>query len=161
MTTLLQSPTTYTSPLPFIHERIGAAALYCSDGRYGEQMDDFLHNALLLPHYDRVAIPGGAAALAGHLLATRERIALERQILFLIDAHQLETLVFIAHENCGFYKQNLHPHKLKAKPLCEHQADDLRAAAHLLRLSRRHLDVSAYLAQRTPTDLVTFLPIPL
>jgi hypothetical protein len=163
MTTLLHPPAVahYTSPIPFIHERIGAAALYCSDGRYGEQMDDFLHNALLLPHYDRVAIPGGAAALAGHLLATRERIALERQILFLIDAHELDTLVFIAHENCGFYKQNLHPHKLKAKPLQQHQADDLKAAAQTLRLSRPHLEISAYLARRTTNELVGFVPIPL
>ena len=39
---------------------LGAAAVYCSDGRYGEHMDDFLHNCLGLPRYDRVAIPGGA-----------------------------------------------------------------------------------------------------
>jgi hypothetical protein len=40
---------TYHSPIPFNSERIRAAAVYCSDGRYGEQFDDFLHNALGLP----------------------------------------------------------------------------------------------------------------
>ena len=35
-----------------------AAAVYCSDGRFGEHVDDFLHNALKLPRYDRLAVPG-------------------------------------------------------------------------------------------------------
>src|SRR3954451_18790375 len=85
----------YTSSIPFIHERVGAAAVYCSDGRYGEQMDDFLHNCLGLPHYDRVAVPGGAACLAGHLLAMRERGALDRQLKFLVESHSLTRVVMI------------------------------------------------------------------
>src|SRR3954462_7486701 len=99
MTMQLNAP--FTSPIAFEHERIGAAAVYCSDGRYGEQMDDFLHNGLGLPRYDRVAIPGGAASLAGHMLAMRERSALERQLQFLIEGHLLTRVVLIAHQDCG------------------------------------------------------------
>src|SRR5258708_36282290 len=55
----------YRSSIPYDTERIGAAAVYCSDGRFGEQVDDLIFNALNLPRYDRLAIPGGAACLAG------------------------------------------------------------------------------------------------
>ena len=56
----------------------------------GEQMDDFLHNCPGLPHYDRVAIPGGAACLAGHMLAMQERWGDGSwQLKFLIEAHGL------------------------------------------------------------------------
>ncbi len=145
----------FTSPISFIHERVGAAAVYCSDGRYGEQMDD---NCLGLPHYDRVAIPGGAACLAGHLLAMRERGAMDRQLKFLIEAHGLSRVVLIAHQDCGFYKHNVHPSKLRQKPLEELQFADLAAVAALLRDYRRELEVDAYFARRVE-DQVRFDPV--
>jgi len=161
--TMLTKPMTakalpYVSELPFEHERIGAAAVYCSDGRYGEQMDEFLHHCLELPHYDRVAIPGGAACLAGHLLAMRERGALDRQLKFLIEAHELDRVVLIAHQDCGFYRQNVHPHKLRNTPLEELQAADLAIVANLLRDYNRKLEVDAYFARKVE-GRVRFEPI--
>ena len=47
--------------------RIHAASIYCSDGRFGEQMDEFLHQGLGLPRYDRLAVPGGPACCSGEL----------------------------------------------------------------------------------------------
>ncbi|HVT80807.1 MAG TPA: carbonic anhydrase [Phycisphaerae bacterium] len=148
----------FTSPFPFVRERVGAAAIYCSDGRYGEQMDDFLHNCLGLPHYDRVAIPGGAACLAGHLLAMRERGALDRQIKFLVESHGLARIVLIAHQDCGFYKHNVHPSRLRQKSLEEVQFADLAAVASLLRDFCHDLDVDAYFARRVD-ELVRFDPV--
>src|SRR5438045_7686875 len=92
----------YTSRLPFDERRVGAAAVYCSDGRFGEQMDEFLHNSLGLPRYDRMAVPGGAACLAGHLMVYHEMNAMDQQLAFLIQSHALSRIVLIAHENCGF-----------------------------------------------------------
>src|SRR3954471_5051672 len=94
----------YTARTSFGENRVGAAAVYCADGRFGEQMDEFLHAGLGLPRYDRVAVPGGAGCLAGHNHAYYEKAALERQLTFLIRAHALKRVVLIAHENCGFYK---------------------------------------------------------
>jgi hypothetical protein len=148
----------YTSPILFEHERIGAAAVYCSDGRYGEQMDDFLHNCLGLPHYDRVAVPGGAACLAGHLLAMRERGAMDRQLKFLIESHALTRVVLIAHEDCGFYKANVHPHKLKQQPLEKLQSVDLKTVTDLLRDYNRNLEIDAYIAKKI-AGKVRFEPI--
>ena len=155
----LKERVSYTSNIPFIHERVGAAAVYCSDGRYGEQMDDFLHNSLGLPHYDRVAIPGGAACLAGHTLAMRERMAADRQLKFLIEAHSLSRIVLIAHQDCGFYKHNVHAHKLRQKPLEDHQFADLIAVARLLHEYSPALNVDAYFARKV-ADRVRFESVP-
>jgi hypothetical protein len=138
----------FSSDIPFVHERVGAAAIYCSDGRYGEQMDDFLHNGLLLPHYDRVAIPGGAACLGDHAAALRERGALQRQLQFLMQSHGLSRVVLIAHQDCGFYKQNVHPYRLKQRALTEFQFADLRRAAETIRGWEPHPYVDAYIARR-------------
>src|SRR5438105_4242881 len=90
----------YTSQIPFDQQRIGAAAVYCSDGRFGEQMDEFLQKGLALPRYDRVAVPGGAACLAGHLSAYHAKEAMEQQLHLLIQVHGLRRIVLIAHQDC-------------------------------------------------------------
>src|SRR3982751_5992469 len=102
---LTPAATVYAARTPFDANRVGAAAVYCSDGRFGEQMDEFLHAGLGLPRYDRLALPGGAACLAGHTCAFHAKHALERQLEFLIREHGLNRVVLIAHEGCAFYKE--------------------------------------------------------
>ena len=141
----------YISPIGFEHERIGAAAVYCSDGRYGEQMDEFLHQGLGFPRYDRVAMPGGAAALGSHFVTMREEMALERQLRFLITSHQLNHIVLIAHQDCGYYQQI----RLREKTLEAQQWTDLRRAAERIRTYAPNLTVLGYLARRDD-DAVVF-----
>jgi carbonic anhydrase-like protein len=141
----------YASRVAFDERRVGAAAVYCSDGRWGEQMDEFLHDHLRLPRYDRLAVPGGAACLAGHLSWHNERAALERQLRFLVDAHKLGRVVLIAHENCAFY----HDVWLAGRTLREQQALDLRRAAELIRSWHPSVELDAYFA-RNVDDRVTF-----
>ena len=134
----------YISPLPFDEERVGAAAIYCSDGRFGEQMDEFLHQGLGLPRYDRVAAPGGAACLADHMMFYHEKNSMERQLSFLIDSHQLRRLVLIAHEGCGFYKGLwMGGHSIE-----QQQAADLHRAAEALRSRHAGLKVEMYFARK-------------
>jgi len=153
------TPRPYVSGQPFDENRVGAAAVYCSDGRYGEQMDDFLHHSLGLPRYDRVAVPGGAACLAGHILAVRERHALEKQLRFLVEAHALNRLVLIAHQDCGFYKHNVHAYKLKQTPLEHFQAGDLAKAAQIMCTWSKDLVVDAYFARKLD-DQIRFEAVP-
>jgi len=134
----------YVSGQPFDENRVGAAAVYCSDGRYGEQMDDFLHAGLGLPRYDRVAVPGGAACMAGHLMVYHEKNAMEQQLAFLIKSHQLRRVVLIAHENCGFYKGLW----TGGKTTEQQQAEDLVKAAELIRSWNVGVEVDAYFARR-------------
>lgn len=144
----------FRSSIPWEHERIGAAAIYCADGRYNDQADEFLHTQLHLPRYDRVAIPGGAACLAPHALAMRERGALEKQLRFLIEAHALSRVILIAHEDCGFYK-----HVLRLRtPLEPQQHADLRLVAAAIRSWSSGVQVETYFARKVE-GFVQFEPV--
>lgn len=103
----MSSPELFASQEPFDAHRIHALAIYCSDGRYGEQFDDFLQNHLNLPRYDRLAVPGGPACLAGHYGTANELAGIKDQIKFLIHAHGLEHVVLIQHYGCAFYNEAL------------------------------------------------------
>ena len=139
-----QERVVYASPLSFEAGRIGAAAVYCSDGRFGEPFDDFLHNALKLPRYDRLAVPGGAACLAGHFAAHREEDAVIEQLRFLVNVHGIERVVLIAHQSCAFYTEWLHvsPLLLESK-----QRDDIETAVRRVASIERSLQVDAFFAR--------------
>ena len=142
----------YESVVPFENARIGAAAIYCSDGRFGEQCDDFLHNGLGLPRYDRLAVPGGAACLAGHFRTHREESAVTALLEFLIDAHGLRHVVLITHQDCAFYTELL---AVSAIRLVERQCEDLAKATRCVRELRAGLRVDAFFAHRD-AGLVSF-----
>ena len=65
-------PCAFASQSPFDAKGFKAAAIYCSDGRFADQVNDFLHQGLGLAGYDRLAIAGGPACFAGHFEAYRE-----------------------------------------------------------------------------------------
>jgi len=137
----------------FDENRIRAAALYCSDGRFGEQIDDFLHNALKLPRCDRLVVPGGAASLAGHFLAFREEDGLIEQLRFLIQAHDIQRLVLIAHQDCAFYTERLH---VPSPRLEARQREDLQAASQRLCSISRSLVVDGFFARKGVDGTVRF-----
>jgi len=97
----------YNSTVPYEAARVHAAAVYCSDGRVGEHFDDFLQKGLGLPRYDRVALPGGPACLAGHPQAHLEEQGVLDELTFLVEAHALKRIVLIAHQSCAFYGARL------------------------------------------------------
>jgi hypothetical protein len=146
----------FVSEIPFDTQRIGAAAVYCSDGRFGEQMDDFLHHSLGLPRYDRVAIPGGAACLACYTAAIREEGSLERQLKLLIKVHGLKDIVLIAHQDCAFYRTV----RWRNQSLEKQQFEDLSKAARRIRKYALFLGVRAYFARKFE-GYVVFEPVPL
>ena len=135
----------YESSVIYNQDRIHAAAIYCSDGRVGEHFDDFLHNGLHLPRYDRVALPGGPACLAGHPQAHLEEQGVVDELEFLVRAHVLSRIVLIAHDNCAFYTERL---DLKDRRLeLVQRADLVRAAAFARRVTGLD-EVKAYFARR-------------
>lgn len=145
--------TVFGSSERFDENRIRAAAVYCSDGRYGDHFDDFLHNALKLPRYDRLALPGGAACLAGHFLSYKEEEALIEQLRFLVKVHGIERVVLIAHQDCAYYTEQLHvsPLQLEAQ-----QRDDIEAAVRRIRSLAYNLTVDAFFARKHSDGTIRF-----
>jgi hypothetical protein len=143
----------YESSSKFDANRIRAAAVYCSDGRFGEQFDELLHNALQLPRYDRLAIPGGAACLANHFPIYREEEGVVEQLRFLVDAHALERIVLIAHENCAFYHQRLRVSPLQIE---SQQREDMRKAVQRVHALSDQLTVSAFFARVKWNGVIVF-----
>ena len=137
----------------FDENRIRAAAVYCSDGRFGEHFDEFLHNSLKLPRYDRVAIPGGAACLAGHFSSFREEDGLVEQLRFLVRAHGIERVVMIAHQDCAFYTERLRvaPLQLEAQ-----QREDMEAATRRIRSLASKVQVDAFFARKLEDGTIRF-----
>lgn len=153
MTTLPSSAVTaaagaYESSIRYESSRIRAAAVYCSDGRVGEQFDDFLQNGLGLPRYDRVALPGGPACMAGHPQATLEQQGVVDELQFLVEVHGLKRLVLLAHSGCAFYATRLE----LAEPRLElvQKADLVRAAAFVHRVTGL-AQIDAYFARLVGT----------
>ena len=144
-------PPAYESRLPYDRNRIRAAAIYCSDGRIGEHFDDFLQNGLGLPRYDRVALPGGPACLAGHPQAHLEEEGVVDELKFLVEVHGLKKVVLIAHDSCAFYSSRL---ELKDRRLeLVQRADLVRAAAFVHRVTSIE-SVEAYFARIEETRVL-------
>jgi hypothetical protein len=154
--TTQQKSAVYDSPVQFDENRIGAAAVYCCDGRFGEHFDDFLHNALRLPRYDRLALPGGAACLAGHFLAFKDEEALLDQLRFLIKVHGIERVVLVAHQDCAFYTQRLH---VPAAQVEAKQREDMEAAVRRVRSFAQGLTVDTFFARKHADGTIHFEPM--
>lgn len=146
-------PCFFESSVPFDQNRIRAAAVYCSDGRFGEQFDDLLHNALELPRYDRLAVPGGAACLARHFATYREEEGVFEQLRFLVNVHDLERVVLIAHDGCAFYTERLHISPLQLE---SQQREDIRKAVQRVRSLSSRLTVNAFFARKRHGKSVQF-----
>ncbi|QNN20752.1 hypothetical protein HED60_00215 [Planctomycetales bacterium ZRK34] len=147
----------YESKLPYHTKRMHAAAIYCSDGRVCEQYDDFLQHGLKLPRYDRVALPGGPACLAGYSQARLEEAGVIDELKFLVDAHGLQRIVLIQHEDCAFYTSRLAAGTTSLEQL---QKADLVRAAYAIRHAMKMDTIDAFFARRTEQG-VLFEPVEL
>jgi carbonic anhydrase len=142
----------FESLIGYNPDRVQAVAVYCSDGRYGEQIDELLNRGLGLPRYDRLAVPGGAACLAGHFYTYREEEGVMEQLRFLVTVHKVRRVVLIAHQNCAYYTDRLQvaPLQLETK-----QHEDLIKAARRVQRFGRDLQIDVFFA-RLKGDVVCF-----
>jgi hypothetical protein len=147
--------TRFVSSLSYEPARIFAAAVYCSDGRLGDHVDDFLHQGLGLPRYDRVACPGGPVSLSGRLAAHWEARGVEEQLRFLAQVHEIRTVVLIAHVGCAYYS-----HRLNLPPETAEweQIEDLQKARFAVDRIVPGIEVARYLL-RVSGEVVAFEPI--
>jgi hypothetical protein len=143
----------YESGAAFDPQRIRAAAVYCSDGRFGDQCDELMHEALGLPRYDRLAVPGGAACLASHFLTFREEEGVVEQLRFLVECHELQRVVLIAHQDCAFYTRRLRVSPLQLET---QQREDMRKAMRRVQRIRGSIQVDGFFARKGWNGRVQF-----
>jgi hypothetical protein len=118
--------------------------VYCSDGRIGEQIDDFLHHGAGFPRYDRLVCPGGPVALSGRLLALWDARGVEEQVRFLVEVHDIKSVVLVAHEGCAYYSHRL---RLPAASVEGAQREDLSKATEQVLKLAPGVTVTRYLAR--------------
>src|SRR4051812_11398276 len=135
----------FTSNDAWNAKRVGALAIYCSDGRWGEAFDEFCHRSLGIPRYDRFAVPGGPAWIAQDGGETHLLAAAHEQIDFLVRHHSLERIVLITHWGCAFYSDE---GKRSARDAWPDQLTEIQAAATNLRLWFEGVRVESYLAMQ-------------
>jgi hypothetical protein len=140
----------FTSTEPWFGERIHALALYCSDGRWGLAFDEFCQRSLLIPRYDRWAVPGGPAWLATRAENDDFAQSAHQQLDFLVKIHELDRIVLITHYACALYAQRLGRSPEDCLP---EQMKDVERAAAVLREWYPGMRVEGYLAMRRDRSL--------
>jgi carbonic anhydrase len=133
----------YTAKTPFHAEHPDALAIYCSDGRFTEAVEELVH-ASGHGRLDALTLPGGAALFE---VTTADFSGLEtmrRASSFLIEGHGIEAVFLVAHEGCGYYRAR-HAHA-DPKTILRQQVSDLRSAARWLLSTHAGLTVRLFLA---------------
>jgi hypothetical protein len=132
-----------------------ALAVYCSDGRFTDAVDELL-DKLGHPRLDTLTIPGGPGLLNHKTSGYSDCDTFSRSAEFLIREHHITTVVLMAHDGCGFYGRkfpDLSPDQIKHR-----QREDLQLAARELLDTHPRLRVEAFIAVPVG-DHVRFDPV--
>ena len=122
---------TFVANAPFSASHPSALAIYCSDGRFTEAVEELLHH-LGHKRLDTLTLPGGPGLLnpwasggsvleAGHVMKSAQ---------MLIKNHGITEVVLLAHAGCGHYKQRFP--RQSADEIKKVQIEDLAVAAKAL-----------------------------
>jgi hypothetical protein len=138
-----RDPAPFVSAAPYEASHPRALAVYCSDGRFTQAIEDLLRH-LGHDRLDTLTLPGGPGLLnlwAGSLL---EADQMERAARFLIRGHAIEHVVLLAHAGCGYYRQRF-PGRAASETRLS-QLEDLQVAAGSLRSARPGITVELFYA---------------
>ncbi len=146
----MSESTPFRAATPLGDGPIEALAIYCSDGRFTGQCEQFIRAHLGIERCDQLVVPGGPAAL----IEPDARHAAFESAKFLIRAHDLPRVVLIMHEDCGYYA---HLRELTGDAQRRAQQADLDTILARLRRINEDLAIDTYEA-RLDTDgqTVTF-----
>jgi hypothetical protein len=128
---------------PFEEGHPPALAIYCSDGRFTNAVEELLHH-LGHPRLDTITIAGGPALFNVWLAGMSDSMAVGTCARFLMESHGTRQVILIAHEGCGYYRK--HYKGLRPEQIQAHQLDDLRHADRTLRQAHEHVEVLLYMA---------------
>lgn len=120
--------------------------IYCSDHRFQEHFNEFIHKHLLTKP-DVLAIPGGPQVLIAASYIEKFEWAGKRWVKFLRDKHNLRRIVCIAHEDCGWYK-NITIGNLTIPLLKNRQISDLKKIGEALKDMFPKVEVEMWYADK-------------
>ncbi len=121
-----------------------ALAIYCSDGRFTDAIEELLHG-LGHPRLDVLCLPGGPALLDLGSASFSALEAMRSSASFLIRAHKTKRVVLVAHDGCGYYKERYRFEP--AEEIVKQQREDLKLAAQWLSGQHPDLTIATYFAK--------------
>jgi hypothetical protein len=134
----------------------------CSDGRFQEEVDRFLHDELRIRQYDRFYVPGGAGALASSGMDYTRAHDFRAECSFLINAHRIRQVIFLFHgpaadgpesAACADYKR-----KFPGKSAADLRLQEDEDAAEILRAGMGpNVTVRVFHAEVTRSGFVRFV----
>ena len=158
----------YLSPLAWSNERPEALVMCCSDGRFKQVIDQFLHDRFGIDRYDRLYAPGGPGALAtGGCEYTRADL-FRKECAFLVKAHHTKEIILLFHGAtsdgpeyavCADYRR-LYP-RLTAAEINAQQEKDLREVMKLIAYDSPHIILHAFRAEVRSDEKVQFVALPI
>jgi hypothetical protein len=133
----------FVAEAPYVQAHPDALAIYCSDGRFTEAIEQLLRH-VGHPRIDTLTLPGGAALFNYLSAGFADHDALTRATTFLVRGHHIRRVVLLAHEGCGYYRARALGKSDEA--IATQQLTDLRFAARLLKDAHSGLDVRLFFA---------------
>jgi len=168
-----RQPPDKESERPFVSTNVWHAArpriliIACSDGRYQQSLDEFLTYHLDITHYDRLYAPGGPGALASSALSYFRGEHFRQEAAFLIDAHELEEIIFIFHgpmdkqgpseATCADYRRKRQG--AGTQEIYIQQEADLQEAVRAVVKANKNIRVSAFRAEVRADMRVQFVSL--
>ncbi len=146
---------TIASTLPLDATHPHALALYCSDGRFTDSVEELVHG-LGHARLDTITLPGGPAH--PNLLNTgyAELETVSRAASFLIRSHAITHVFLLAHEGCGSYRSQMTGGTQKS--IADAQRIDLKVATKVLQALHHAIQIQCWFA--TPVKArVQFDPV--
>lgn len=134
-----------------------ALAMYCSDGRFTEPVEELLRH-LGHDRLDTLTMPGGPGLLDLFTGGVFDTETAKRAAGFLIEGHALRRVVLVSHQGCGYYRARM-PNELPERVVAR-QLEDLAAAAKVLARAHPRVSVDAFFA-RAAEGRVRFDPVPI
>jgi hypothetical protein len=150
------SPEAFVASEAWRPARPESLVVCCSDGRWHEQVEEFIR-AQVSERADVYAVPGGAASFYWWNSSFEESHVLEKAFRFLAEHHQIRFVWLIAHEDCAYYKAQCG--YLDADQLRQRQEEDLERACTIITGWFPQLLVRKVYASRND-DCIVFTVLP-
>lgn len=145
----------FRAKAPYVPEHPTALAVYCSDGRFTNAVEELLRS-LGHDRLDTLTVPGGPALLDMTSSEFAANQAIRTAASFLIRGHHITQVTFIAHDGCGYYRARM-PYE-SADSMRRRQEGDLRSAARWLRDEHAKIEVRLFRAHIVD-GRVAFAPV--